>query len=99
MPMDMTSAVCVKPRMVSFSLAANYVKAYSERRVDSRRIPVDFLDGFRNRDCAATDCRTCGYCEQIAAQVVSISPGYRGEILKKYAAVDDALVRGGLWNG
>ena len=68
-------------------------------KVDSRRIPADFLDGFRNRDCAATDCRTCGYCERIAAQAVSISPGYRGEILGKYAAMDDALVRGGLWNG
>ena len=43
------------------------------------------------------DCRTCGYCERIAAQAVSISPEYRGEVLRKYAEMDDAMATGGLW--
>jgi len=30
---------------------------------------------FRDRDCASMDCQACGYCERIAAQAVSISPG------------------------
>lgn len=67
-------------------------------KVDSRRIPADFLDGFRDRDCVSRDCKTCGYCEQIAAHAVSISPGYLDEILKKYGDMDSALIAGGLWD-
>jgi hypothetical protein len=66
-------------------------------RVDARKIPEDFLDGFRNRDCASLDCQTCGYCERIAAQAVSIPPEYRTEVLKKYAEMDDTMVTGRLW--
>jgi hypothetical protein len=66
-------------------------------RVDARQIPENFLDGFRNRDCASLDCQVCGYCERIAAQAVSISPEYRTEVLGKYAEMDDAMVTGGLW--
>ncbi|MGZ3357214.1 MAG: hypothetical protein ACXVBO_20485 [Isosphaeraceae bacterium] len=54
-------------------------------RVDARQIPENFLDGFRDRDCASTDCQACGYCERIAAQAVSISPEYRADVLGKYA--------------
>ena len=38
-------------------------------RVDARQIPDNFPDGFRDRDCASMDCRTCGYCERIAYSV------------------------------
>jgi len=66
-------------------------------RIETRRIPADFLDGFRNRDCALLDCRTCGYCEQIAAQAVSVAPDYRATVLAKYAEMDAAMATGGLW--
>jgi collagenase-like PrtC family protease len=66
-------------------------------RIDARRIPKDFLDGFRSRDCAAMDCRACGYCERIAAQAVSIPPEYRAEVLGKYAEIDGTMAAGGLW--
>jgi len=66
-------------------------------RVDARKIPENFLDGFRDRDCASMDCQACGYCERIAAQAVSISPGYRTEVLRKYAEMDDAMATGRLW--
>jgi hypothetical protein len=66
-------------------------------RVEARRIPKDFLDGFRDRDCASLDCQACGYCERIAAQTVSISSEYRTEVLKKYAEMDDTMVSGRLW--
>src|ERR1035438_7750815 len=45
-------------------------------QLDTRKIPEDFLNSFRNRDCASLNCQACGYCELIAAQAVSISPGY-----------------------
>ena len=66
-------------------------------RLDAQRIPRDFLDGFRVRNCATQDCRTCGYCEQIAEQAVSISPEYRNDVLNKYTELDDALLSGRLW--
>ena len=66
-------------------------------RIETRRIPADFLDGFRNRDCALLDCRTCGYCERIAAQAVSVAPEYRATVLGKYAEMDAAMATGGLW--
>jgi collagenase-like PrtC family protease len=67
-------------------------------KVDTRQIPDNFLDGFRHRDCASSDCRTCGYCQEIAARAVSISPEYQGELLRKFAEIDDTLVSGGLWS-
>ena len=66
-------------------------------RLDARKIPENFLDSFRNRDCASLDCQACGYCERIAAQAVSVSPEYRTEVLKKYAEMEAAMVTGGIW--
>jgi hypothetical protein len=66
-------------------------------QLDSRKIPENFLDSFRNRDCASLDCQTCGYCERIAAQAVSISPAYRTEVLNKYAEMDETMATGRLW--
>jgi hypothetical protein len=67
-------------------------------RVDGRKIPKNFLEGFRNRDCSSMDCGACGYCEGIAEQAVSISPAYRAEVLKKYDEIDETMKTGGLWN-
>jgi collagenase-like PrtC family protease len=66
-------------------------------RVEARKIPADFLDSFRERDCASLDCQTCGYCERIAAQAVTIAPGYRAAVLEKYAEMEDTLTTGKLW--
>jgi hypothetical protein len=65
--------------------------------VEARKIPENFLDGSRNRDCASMDCQACGYCERIAAQAVSISPEYRSEVLRKYAEMDETMSTGSLW--
>ncbi len=66
--------------------------------LDSRKIPENFLDGFRNRDCASLDCRTCGYCESIAKHAVSVNPEYRTKILSQYAKTDTLIATGKLWN-
>lgn len=66
--------------------------------VDTRKIPVDFLEGFRNRDCASMDCQTCGYCERIAEQAVSVAPEYRAAVLNQYAEIDASMATGGLWH-
>jgi len=66
--------------------------------IDSRQIPDNFLEGFRDRDCTFMDCQACGYCDRIAEQAVSISPEYRTEVLRKYSEIDDIMVTGGLWD-
>lgn len=66
-------------------------------RVESREIPADFLEGFRSRDCAALDCKACGYCERIASRAVTIAPGFQKDVLRKYEDINDTVATGGLW--
>ncbi len=67
-------------------------------RVDSRKIPAGFLEGFRDRDCSTLACKDCGYCERIAAQAVSVAPDYRDALLQQYAEVESGMATGALWN-
>lgn len=67
-------------------------------RIDSSRIPENFLDGFRDRDCSTYDCAACGYCEHIASHAVTVDPEYRQSVLRTYEDVDDGMAGGGLWN-
>jgi collagenase-like PrtC family protease len=67
-------------------------------RIDASRIPDDFLDGFRTRDCSQLDCAECKYCEQIAERGVVIDPAFRAESLRRYAGVEQSLVGGGMWD-
>lgn len=66
-------------------------------QIDSRRIPADFLAGFSGRDCSSLSCESCGYCDNIAKQAVSLQPGYRDVILKLYADVNRSMTTGELW--
>jgi glutaredoxin len=66
-------------------------------RIDAQQIPDNFLDACRKRDCTTMDGQACGYCEQIAAQAVSISPEYRTVVLSKYAEMNDVMATGNLW--
>ena len=77
----------------AFSKAAQSC-AY-RRSPDSR---ADFLDAFEHRDCAATDCDSCGYCETISRQAVRIEPEYRRMSLEKFREVLNTLKSGRLWN-
>jgi collagenase-like PrtC family protease len=66
-------------------------------RIDSGRIPQDFLDGFAGRDCSQLDCRQCGYCDRIAAGAVRIDPAFREEYLGRYRNAEEAMASGDLW--
>jgi len=66
-------------------------------QINARQIPDNFLDAFRKRDCVSMDCKSCGYCDQITEQAVSIAPEYRTAVLKKYAEMDEAMATGSLW--
>jgi hypothetical protein len=67
-------------------------------KIDSSRIPKDFIEGFENRNCAMLDCSQCGYCERIADDAVRIEEGFRREVLGQFDKVEDMMVSGGLWD-
>jgi len=57
-------------------------------QIDSRKIPADFLDFFKEMDCTHASCDECGYCDRIAEQAVRV----RGEELKAQVAKYDAFL-------
>jgi collagenase-like PrtC family protease len=67
-------------------------------RIDSARIPPDFIDGFDSRRCAVLDCADCGYCEEVAAEAVTIDPIFRKEQQHALAEATGSLVNGRLWD-
>lgn len=66
--------------------------------IDSERIPPDFIDHFRKRDCQRLDCRSCGYCERIAAEAVRVDPEFREQVLLRSESLHQTLVDGGFWS-
>ncbi|MHB8955118.1 MAG: hypothetical protein ACYC4U_19250 [Pirellulaceae bacterium] len=66
--------------------------------IDTAQIPDSFLEAFADRDCAASDCRACGYCETLSRKAVRIEPEFHRSSLEKFRAVQDTLRTGRLWN-
>jgi len=75
-----------------------FAKETNPVTIEASKIPEDFLSGFENRDCSASDCRSCRYCEEIASRAVRIDPAFCREALARHSDVDALLVEGGLWN-
>ncbi len=67
-------------------------------KIDSSKIPENFIEGFENRNCAMLDCSQCGYCEKIADDAVQIDPVFQREVLERFDEVEDMMVSGGLWD-
>ncbi len=67
-------------------------------RIDSDKIPKDFLEWFKERDCSSQGCSNCGYCAKIAEKAVSISPEFRSESLSRFSEVEKTLTEGSPWN-
>ena len=66
-------------------------------QIHAAQIPGGFLDAFEDRDCAATDCGSCGYCETISRQAVRIEPEFRRTSLEQFRALQSAMTTGRLW--
>ncbi|MGO8745606.1 MAG: hypothetical protein ACLQNE_06415 [Thermoguttaceae bacterium] len=75
-----------------------FPKRHIPVHIDAAQIPGSFLDAFEHRDCAATDCGSCGYCETISQRAVHIEPEFHRASLEKFRAVQNALKTGGLWS-
>ena len=67
-------------------------------RIDTSRIPANFMHGFEERRCSHLACADCRYCDEIAAEAVTIDPAFRREQLEHLKSATQALVDGGLWN-
>ncbi len=67
-------------------------------RIDSARIPADFIRGFEQRRCSHLSCEDCRYCDEIAAKAVTIDPAFRERQLSRMRQAAQTLVNGGLWN-
>ncbi len=65
--------------------------------IDNSRIPDDFVEAFKERDCASTDCGSCGYCERIARDAVHIEPEFSKTSLRQFEEAYRAMASGDLW--
>jgi len=66
-------------------------------RIHASRIPDDFLERFRGRDCSTLDCAACGVCETIARDAVEVDAAFREEFLGRFRDAEQAMASGGLW--
>jgi collagenase-like PrtC family protease len=75
-----------------------FPKQHTPVHIDASQIPSDFLEAFDHRDCAATDCNSCCYCETISRHAVRIEPEHRRMSLERFHEVLNTLTSGRLWN-
>ena len=75
-----------------------FPKQHAHVHIDACQIPRDFLEAFDRRNCAATDCDSCCYCETISRHAVRIEPERRRTSLEKFHEVLNTLRSGRLWN-
>jgi len=56
-----------------------------------------FIDGFRERACRETDCRSCGYCASWAERAVRMDDAWRSEMLRLYEEAFGEMYSGAMW--
>jgi len=66
-------------------------------RIDSARIPADFIEGFRRRDCATLECSRCRYCEEIAERAVAVDEDFRRRAMQQFDRIEGSMRDGSLW--
>jgi len=66
--------------------------------IDPAKIPGDFIHGFEQRRCSHLACEDCHYCDDIAAEAVTIDPAFREQQLGRIRQAAQSLVGGGLWD-
>lgn len=65
--------------------------------IDASKIPESFIEEFERRQCSRLSCHDCRYCEDIAAEAVTIDPDFRREQSERIRRAKRTLVDGGLW--
>ncbi len=67
-------------------------------RIDPSKIPADFVNSFSSRRCVYLDCGECKYCEEVAAEAVTVDPAFRREQVGALTEATDTLTDGRLWD-
>lgn len=66
--------------------------------LDNTKIPANFINFFKDNDCATADCEACGYCEMIARQALAVDGKPLLEVISKYESLLESLVSGSIYN-
>ena len=66
-------------------------------RIDTGKLPPDFVNGFEHRYCSRLSCGQCRYCEQIAAETVTIEPAFREGQRDQLKEAKQGLIDGRVW--
>jgi collagenase-like PrtC family protease len=64
--------------------------------IDNRALD-GFMDRFRTEGCQASDCATCGYCDDWARKSVRIDPEWRESVEPVYRDLLAEIEGGGMW--
>lgn len=67
-------------------------------RIDSSKIPQDFIREFDGRNCSESSCAECGFCQTIATQAVRSDETRRLELLEQLREIHTMLISGTLWH-
>lgn len=67
-------------------------------QIANDKIPDDFLATVAAKNCVLNGCRTCSYCDEIAADAVTVDQDFRSMSLRKFREVMTDFHRGGLWD-
>jgi hypothetical protein len=67
-------------------------------RIDPSKIPSDFISAFTSRRCAFLNCADCKYCEEVAAEAVTVDSAFRREEVRALVEATDSLTHGRLWD-
>jgi collagenase-like PrtC family protease len=65
--------------------------------IDSRQIPIDFLEFFKKMDCSRVSCEECRYCYEIADRAVRVRSEELSAQMAKYDAFLQDLVSGAVF--
>ncbi|MDO8587100.1 MAG: U32 family peptidase [Armatimonadota bacterium] len=64
--------------------------------IDNRALD-GFVEGLIDRDCGGRDCDLCGYCRNIAQEVVRLDPAYRDRCIDLAQGLLDDMRSGAMW--
>lgn len=63
--------------------------------LDNKKIPEDFIEGFKERDCSTLSCEKCNYCKKIAdACITEVDPELIKRVKSSMMSMKDEVIAG-----
>lgn len=67
--------------------------------IRNEALPKEFLEWFKRKNCADTDCDACRYCEKVARTAVRLGTEFLDQVLPLYEKVQADLIDGAFLPG